>query len=188
MIHMVKEMDRSPALSGPEILKSITILDAILWLNSAWREVETQNIVKCFSKAGFHQELCDQQLVNDCDSGDEDDDVPLAAVKLSRELFGCEFRELVDIDSTVCTCDSDMKDWEGRSASELLEELEGKDDCEDEQEEFPGDTEEDVMTLSDAIDMVGKLKWFSVSHGYTDMLMSLGKIEESLSLEPVTTK
>ena len=41
----------------------------------------------------------------------DDDDFPLSVVKLARELFDCEVKELIDIDSNIKTCDIDMSKW-----------------------------------------------------------------------------
>jgi hypothetical protein len=48
-----------------------------------------------------------------------DDDIPLAALKLSRELFGVEFRKLRMMDENISTCEQTDIDWE-KPASDLL--------------------------------------------------------------------
>lgn len=46
------------------------------------------------------------------DGGDDDeDDVPLAVLQLSRELFGCDSLELVKMDANMETCDNQERDW-----------------------------------------------------------------------------
>jgi hypothetical protein len=66
--------------------------DAIYWFSNSWKETETSTIAKCFAKAGFVTTPAPVETDNDVDEAD--DDVPLAALKLSRELFGVEFSEL----------------------------------------------------------------------------------------------
>ena len=78
-------------------MKSISILDAIYWVSQAWNEVEKSTISKCFAKSGFEMDKIAH------DNEDNDDDIPLKALKLSRDIFGCEFHELVDIDRNVKT-------------------------------------------------------------------------------------
>lgn len=42
---------------------------------------------------------------------DDEDDVPLAVLQLSRELFGCNLLELVKMDVNMETCDNQERDW-----------------------------------------------------------------------------
>jgi len=52
---------------------------------------------------------------------DSDDDVPLAALKLSGELFDIEFSELVKIDNDIRTSEQNGNvDWDQSSAQDLL--------------------------------------------------------------------
>ncbi|XP_069105391.1 tigger transposable element-derived protein 4-like [Argopecten irradians] len=196
MVHMVKEVDKCSTICGSDILKKITILDAILWFSNSWNEVESQTIVKCFAKAGFKirpsMESCENENIENHsdDDDDADDDVPLAAMKLSRELFDCEFRELVHIDNELCTCDTETTDW-SKPASELL-----KDFSHDDHRSDTSDSESDIeeqglcenasISLEDALSMVEKLKLFSANKGHAAMLLDLVKMEEFLTLETVT--
>ena len=40
-----------------EILRDITILEAIYWIAAAWLEIKEETIVKCFRKCGFSPEI-----------------------------------------------------------------------------------------------------------------------------------
>lgn len=51
--HVVMELERSPAATGPQILKEVTILQAIYWVIGAWRDTTCETISKCFMKCGF---------------------------------------------------------------------------------------------------------------------------------------
>ncbi|XP_052696591.1 tigger transposable element-derived protein 4-like [Crassostrea angulata] len=137
---MVREMDHS-SKCGSEILKIISLLDAIYWIDRSWKEVETSTIVKCFKRCGFvdmqNENLPTTEVdVNDGgdDDEDEDDDVPLAVLQLPRELFGCEFRELVKMDADMEACDNQERDWD-KPASEIIEEMNEKEDEDYEEEE-----------------------------------------------------
>jgi hypothetical protein len=115
-------MDRQPSLGGTELLKQISILDAIYWLSNAWDEVTELTIQKCFKKSGFagdfsktdqNESVCardeieigsntiEQQHQDVMD--DDDDDVPLSALKMSYEIFGCSFNDLLQIDNQLHT-------------------------------------------------------------------------------------
>jgi len=181
-------MDRQPAVSGPDLLKQVNILNAIYWLNNSWQEVEETTIQKCFKKAGFNlsvpEETSDTQVVpNEVTSIDADDDIPLAVLKLSYDLFGCSFCDLVTIDDHIQTCDTNTTDW-NKPALELLGEF-NKDCCENESDEDADDNDHlnstSVPTLADATNMVTQLKTFALHSGQSTMLDLVCKLDEELS-------
>ncbi|XP_069102035.1 tigger transposable element-derived protein 4-like [Argopecten irradians] len=91
--HMVKEMDRNATVCGSDILKQINILDAIYWLKNSWTEVEEHTIKRCFEKAGLKQIQGPEVDNEHSDNNDDDDDIPLAAIKMVKDVFGCTFKE-----------------------------------------------------------------------------------------------
>ncbi|KAH3736436.1 hypothetical protein DPMN_042999 [Dreissena polymorpha] len=122
--HVLAELEKDKTKLGPEILRQITIRQAIYCVSGAWREVKSVTIVKCFGKCGFTAEVLSSGLSQSIEvevlesDTDDDDDCPLAVVKMARDLFDCEFRDLVDIDKAVHTCDNKMTNWE-KDASEI---------------------------------------------------------------------
>jgi len=68
-------MENSP-LSGTDLLKEVTVLDTIYWINRAWKDITSTCIKRCFEKCGFDK-VGEQPLENDSDN-EEDDDIPLA--------------------------------------------------------------------------------------------------------------
>lgn len=99
---MISQMDKSESNTGSQILKDISILDAIFWISRSWDEITT--IQKCFAKAGFK---INSDMVSTDDEGnesdnddvvDDDDDIPLRVIQMSKDLFGCNFKELCTID------------------------------------------------------------------------------------------
>ncbi|XP_062609218.1 tigger transposable element-derived protein 4-like [Saccostrea cucullata] len=172
MKHMIKEMDKHPDICGTDILKQITILDAIYWVHSAWEEVQTSTIQKCFSKAGF---LCEN--IDSDDDFDDDDDVPLSVLKLAHEVFGCEFNDLSEMDQTLSTCDNSAKDWD-RPATDLLNTLESDGS---ESESDSDNKETNCCSVSDAHIYADKLKEFAQFHGNTRLLSSLMSASEYLN-------
>ncbi len=60
--------------SASDIAKQITVLDAILWVHSAWNTVTSDTITKWFAKCGF---TTDQPSTNDTDDDlwDADDNL-----------------------------------------------------------------------------------------------------------------
>ena len=81
-----------------------------------------------FLRCGF--ELCTEDSVVDDDIDEDDDNVPLSMIRLARQLFDCEFRDLSQIDIDVLTCDTNEVDWD-KSASELIKENVCNDDSDD---------------------------------------------------------
>ena len=101
---ILAEMEKHKDMCGSELLKQITVLDAIYWVKNSWDEVESSTIVKCFAKCGF--KFSDSESVDsEVETPDIDEDIPLRLVSLANELFGCEFSELVEIEREIPTCD-----------------------------------------------------------------------------------
>jgi hypothetical protein len=83
---MLSQMDKGESKTGTQILKDISVLDAIFWISRSWDEVEITTIEKCFAKAGFkvNSDMVstdDERNINESDN-DDDDDRPL-------ELYKC---------------------------------------------------------------------------------------------------
>jgi hypothetical protein len=164
---MVREMEVS-SKCGSEILKNISLLDAIYWIDRSWAEVETSTIVKCFRNCGFINSDCtkgskaDDHEADSSDDADEDD-VPLAVLQLSRDIFGCEFKELVQIDANMKTC-ADGQDWD-KCTLDII-----KDISEEKEEEVEEDTEsekyESVMSRQEFCESVNKMKRYASVHGH----------------------
>lgn len=70
------------------IEKSITVLDAIVWTNSAWTSIKTDTIKNCFHKAGFPTE-------DYSDGYDPEDEITLAALftRITDETVNTEERQ-----------------------------------------------------------------------------------------------
>ena len=97
-------------MSGPCLLKLISVLDVIYWEEGAWSEADISTIQKCFHKCGLQKT---KQTESSCsqseDNADLNDDLPLAVFELSHEIF---VTELVKIDREVIAHDTQMMtDW-----------------------------------------------------------------------------
>lgn len=172
-------MERQPQASGSVLLKQITVLDAIYWLYSAWNNVMESTVTKCFKKCGFRlDEITSENSIEY--SEDIDDNIPLAAIKMTREMFGCDFSELVEIDSLVTTyeCETNIN-WD-KPAEELLHELK----CTDNDSESEGKNEEseldsgNIYSKSEANEVLHKLKKIAIKNSAVQMLKFLTKTEE----------
>ena len=144
--HVLVEIEKQPSKLGPEILRDISVLQAIYWVNSVWQEVKPDTIPRCFAKCGFTESSVSGYVDTEVTFEDEDseDDYPLSVLKMSTELFGCQFQEL-DIDRAFHTCDNNLMECD-RPASEILRDLNltDTDACD-------SDKEEDIQSRSEGI-------------------------------------
>ena len=51
--HVLREMEDDETGTASALAKSVTILDAIIWLKFAWDALQASTISKCFAKCGF---------------------------------------------------------------------------------------------------------------------------------------
>lgn len=54
--HLLFEIEQGGTTTGPEFAKSVSLLDAALWIKKAWSFIQPDTIKKCFRNRGF---LCD---------------------------------------------------------------------------------------------------------------------------------
>jgi hypothetical protein len=72
MIHLLAKMDSK--LSASQLAKSITVLDAIYWIDNAWADTKPSTITSCFKACGF------VNIENDtAPEEDTEDDLPLSS-------------------------------------------------------------------------------------------------------------
>ena len=90
------------ASTASDIVKKVTVLDAILWLTTAWNSVSPETIQKCFRKCGFSDTIVD---ASSDDEWDEDDLRPLLPP-------GTSLRDYVNSDDHVATQTTIDDNWE----------------------------------------------------------------------------
>ncbi|XP_060590135.1 uncharacterized protein LOC132745277 [Ruditapes philippinarum] len=196
---MIRGMEQHPAMQGSELLKQITILDAIYLLSNSWSEVEGSTIVKCFLKAGFSFD-CDYTNssgsalsvtgVDANDDEDDDDDVPLAVMQMSHELFGCDYEDLIRIDEELLTCEIQNSNWDAPIETLLSQFMPencafsaGIDGDDDDSDDNDNDSSVNVPTYSEACDYFNKLKTFAVSLGNQTLVDNIVKFDDELCNE-----
>jgi len=187
--HILSNLDNSTKVRS-QLLKEISVLDVIYWISAAWKELDSSTIVKCSQKAGFKMDkdrsLTQSHVSDDGDVGvaesdeenDVEDDVPIAVLSLSRELFGCDFKELVAIDKHTETCDSITRDWDNTPALDILQEIRASQEsaCDDVVDCYDGDdgdidddsedTDSKKLTSNDIQECINKIKHYSLMNGY----------------------
>ena len=140
MRHVLSEMDEVDTAS--ELVKTITVRDAICWLDMAWDDALTETtIMKCFRKCGFATPLdvpSDQPSTSQANSDSDTDPVantqdPSAELgpNYLRVMDGVTWEEFANCDrQTITTCEPDEND----SGEQLKLWMETSDD---EAEELP---------------------------------------------------
>ena len=179
--YVVVAMDKNSVKTGPQILKEITLLQAINWIHRAWNETDPSTIQKCFKLAGF----CESESNEPSESSSASDtsgfnfldvdELPLSLVKMAKELFDCEIKDLVDIDTT---CDTDMSVWD-QNATELLDHDQDN-DCNDDDDEQFSDTVVPTFCMNDAMDCLSKVREFALQIGNESMFKCVNDFDELL--------
>ena len=79
MRHILYTISQDTTASGSDLLKTVTLLDAIMWWKGAWDLLQEDTVVKCFAKCGF-----------------KDDGTPPATIQ-EPEVAETEFSSLLPI-------------------------------------------------------------------------------------------
>jgi len=120
---------------------------------------------------------------------DDDDDIPLNVVKMARDMFGCEFKELVEIDNKLSVCDEQVKDWETNAQALLKETSNDVDDNDDsDDDDTPEAAEQPCISIPQGQQMVKQLQQLALKHGRTSMLNKIMEIDDELLTMMVTVK
>jgi hypothetical protein len=163
----IMKMDTDKTLNGSDLLKQISVLDAIYWTSNSWNDLDNSTIQKCFKRCGFiHQENVEKYTDN------ESDDVPLIVLQMANDLFGISYKNLVEIDSELRTCDNDKTDWT-QNAQDILF---NKNDIEERSDE--DDNVDDICTVVEMNQYTEKMKGFAIAHGDVQILAALNTIDE----------
>lgn len=116
--YIVAKLAQDPHQKASVVLKDINILQAINWFHASWTELDPVTIQNCFTKCHFSA----VKIEKDADHTPEDD-TPISLLLASRQLYDCEFNQLVDIDSSLPTDSPDTTvDW-NQPATDILEHL-----------------------------------------------------------------
>ncbi|XP_066274905.1 tigger transposable element-derived protein 4-like [Branchiostoma lanceolatum] len=162
---IVNELQENRDATGTDIAKKITVLDAIRWVDSAWKETGRDTIKRCFEKSGFTT----SSPVAAVDTEPEVEDEATEMDSLAEELFGCSVEELATIDEDLATCDTTGRDW-SLPASTILEQLEEEERDEDHDEDIEDSTDDSTdecaaKDFSTCVDMLKQIKGFCLKEG-----------------------
>lgn len=94
--HLLAEMEETSSAS--ELAKSITILDAIRWLDLAWTGVKASTVRKCFAYCGLEEQDPASSNVEA-----EEESLPLLEEHYQQLLDGTPWEEFVTMDNSAAT-------------------------------------------------------------------------------------
>lgn len=159
-----------------------------IWISGSWKEVEASTIQKCFSKCGFSGNLsvCNHdKTVTSESENDNEDEVPLAVLRMSKELFSVNFQELIEIDrrAPVCVIYSACINWED-IVQGILSDLRANSDKEMDDDDGDDDKDDDVndsdhcVSAHEAGNMIEKLNLFALRNGQDKILDNIMNLQE----------
>ena len=131
LCHVLFRMNEASCAS--DLAKSVNVLDAIMWLKTAWDNVKPTTIQKCFAKCGFTQAVF---------SDPEEDTTCTIDSSLGAfvETCGASWEVYANFDEDLATNRAIDDDWE----AVLLEKARNKSSSEDK-----ADTDEDEVEEED---------------------------------------
>lgn len=150
-----------------EIEKNITLVNALIWVSVAWRNLSPATIKKCFIKAGF---MCGSEI----DEFDEEDNIPLAQLFPTIQDTLLNLKEFAAIDNDVETETAEL------SIANCIEEIQNgsentsSSEAEDDEPEIVPIS--NISNLSDACESLRNLETFFMRQNYFDMANSISKL------------
>ena len=145
-----------------ELVKKVTVLDAVNWVCKAWNDLPPTTIQKYFRRSGFELERSAE--VED----DDDDNVPLAELaelmKLATPKLGLDsettVEEFVSADSSLPTTTERNGNWKERLLEEVNKSAESTD--EEEEEDVTESETEPEISSRDASEMIRRLQMYAL--------------------------
>lgn len=169
--HILAQMDT--VANANELVKSVTVLDAIYFLNSAWQEVSCDTIKNCFKKAGFRHQ---PSAFDKNDQFDSEDELPLSTIaemsKMLQQVIGDQNinpKDFLDIDKNLVLEDESIE-----ISLPPVQEIEVESGEEDEEEAVK---DSEIMSHSEALKMIKQLKSFALNNSDIKSFEQLRAVE-----------
>ena len=184
--------------SVTELIKKVTVLDAVNWICEAWDNVTPLTIQRCFRKAGFSIDIDTNE--------DIEDDLPLselaallrrAAPAIGMDVLAAE--AFVSADESVPTSEDNDADpgWRMRildkHQGETAEDnIVNESDNDDDTEASPSDSEPAVRTISskEAVELIKQLEAYALNSepGLLKRVQELRSHHDAIRLDNLMNK
>ncbi|GBM01894.1 hypothetical protein AVEN_172392-1 [Araneus ventricosus] len=152
------------ASSASDIIKSVTVLDAVMWLSKAWKEISKQTIPKCFVEANFPANVCFEKH-----SSTEYIDVRDLQILLNNgNFYDMSAKEFISID------DDTLTEVSIDNVNDIIQRHMNKDSSDDDEcnpiEDISDKKELFIKSYVTCLDTVSELEKFALSQGDAEML------------------
>lgn len=159
-----------------QFLKSISVLHAVRWVNSAWQEISPESISKCFQRSGFKERI--EGII------DEDEDVGLAEVinsfspEIQNDVLSVD--EIINADAELILHE-EIPTAPDDILHSILQQKEHSDaECYDsDNDETVNDDSTPVPTHKEALQYLAQLLRYSSSH-QPQLMDSLFKVQSDI--------
>jgi hypothetical protein len=164
--------------TASEVSSSVTMLNAIRWLDQAWSLVHPTTIQKCFIRCGFR--------FTDADIPDEEPFDDSAPTEVTSLLDGVSWKDYINCDSEVATQDILGNDWEEKIKARARGELPAE-----EEEEAESDDDEpsaNKTTSNEAVAGLDKAIEYAEQHGNLELVRNLMRARSDIILTALGNK
>ena len=186
LTHVIVRIDGCS--SATEVTKSVTVLNAITWIDKAWKAVQPMTVTKCFLACGFPQlpesdSQADDGELHEITHGIEDVQDLLTSATTSGMEVVMDAREYIQFDKDIPT--ENPTDWEKdivehyKEVHQVTEEASCNSIEENEEGENTPESDDTPCPLDykDALSLLSQLHWFAAEKD-VDLLPDINKITE----------
>ena len=163
--HVLFHMDE--ATSANDLAKQVNVLDAIMWLKSAWDSVQPTTIQKCFQKCGF--------AAVSLSEGAEDNPVVDSDLQVFTENVGMTWDEYANFDADLATYETVEKDWEDKLLDRVIARHQGSTISSDEEDIDDGSGPTPIVSAVMAVGYLDQLRDFALAHQNPELLEYISK-------------
>ncbi|GBL82376.1 hypothetical protein AVEN_252530-1 [Araneus ventricosus] len=150
--------------NASDIIKSVTVLDAVMWLSKAWKEISKQTIQKYFIEANFPANVCIEKH-----SSTVDIDVRDLQILLNNGNFSdMSAKEFISIDDDILT------EVPIDNVNDIIQRYMSNDSSDDDEcninEDISDKEELSMKSYGSFLDTVSELEKFTLSQRVVEML------------------
>ncbi|XP_068671032.1 tigger transposable element-derived protein 6-like [Montipora foliosa] len=175
--HVASEIDGKKTAS--EIVKSVNLLMAIRWMVSAWEEVPSEVISKCFKHVGMYPDQ-ETEMDDDPFAGEELLKIEELLSRISPDLDVSFFD--VEVDAHEPPVDTTLPNWREKMRNDILGASEGTEASDEESiEESEELKTPEVSSVKGALELSKKLLDFSDWQGDEKLSQAITRVNDALT-------